>query len=75
MISPLIKGWKVLKKICNNQIKNLVQEKKFRRMELMRSTQRTMAINFDPEFFLIPSPLRNKKCVFGDNTIVYALKL
>ena len=40
MISPLIKGMKVLKKICNNQIKNLVEEeKKFRRMELMRSTQ------------------------------------
>ena len=40
MISPLIKGMKVLKKICNNQIKNFVEEeKKFRRMELMRSTQ------------------------------------
>ena len=40
MISPVIKGMKVLKKICNNQIKNLVEEeKKFRRMELMRSTQ------------------------------------
>ena len=39
MISLLIKGWKVLKKICNNQIKNLDGEKKFRRMELMRSTQ------------------------------------
>ena len=40
VISPVIKGMKVLKKICNNQIKNLVEEeKKFRRMELMRSTQ------------------------------------
>ena len=40
MISPVIKGMNVLKKICNNQIKNLVEaEKKFRHMELIRSTQ------------------------------------
>ena len=65
MISPLIKGWKVLKKICNNQIKNLVQEKKFRRMELMRITQRTMAKTLTqsssslPPKYCLPREMKN----------------